>query len=286
MPELANTVTTVEHVLTGVANTPHQAQIVDGGVPYLRHVIAVTEERGLEVSQLDEEHEMPAPYRVKGTRKVSELVSLLDELGRRPLTPGESTLWGDYTTGTVTAIYNEHVDDRAGWRDDLLTLQLVTDPDWAAWQKISGRWFTSQQEFGDAIEELLHTVINPDQADLYEIVHSIRATSNAQFESRIDRATSAQALTYTEDVRATAGGKSTNRLEVPKTVTLQLRPWEGHVDTYEIEAWFRLQVTGGQLGLMMKLKPHQQILRQAWADMINQIVAATSIPVLAYRGTR
>lgn len=268
-----------------VGGAPHRAEELPGGVPHLRHLVAVTEEHGLQIDTIDEHNVMPMPYRASDTRTVSELVSFLDELTRRPLTPGASTLWGDYTTGTVTAVYNEHTSETAGWRDDLLTLQLATDPDWAAWQKISGKWFP-QADFGDVIEELLHTVIAPDQADLYEIIHSIRATSSAQFESRIDRSVSAQQLTYTEDIRAAAGGKSTGKLEVPKTITLRLRPWEGHIETYDIDAWFRLHVSAGDLKLTVKLKPHQQILRMAWADMITKIVAHDGIPVLAYRGTR
>ncbi len=279
MTEQATTSLVAEHA-------PRPAQLIDSTIPHMRYALAVTEEHGLQTHILDEHDKMPYPYRVSGTRMVSELVSLLDELERRPLTQGESTLWGDYTTGTVTAVYNEHVGPAAGWRDDLLTLKLSTDPDWQAWQALSGKWFHSQTEFGDAIEELLHTVTSPDQAELYEIIHSIRATNTAQFESRIDRSVTAQALTYTEEIKTQAGGKATGRLEVPKTITLQLRPWEGHVETYDVEAWFRLQVSHGQLGLMIKLKPTQQLLRKAWGDMITKIIAQTEIPVLAYRGTR
>jgi uncharacterized protein YfdQ (DUF2303 family) len=285
MAETADLKTTVEH--TGlVANTPHKAEIIDGGVPHVRYAVAVTDANGLQVKSIDEHDLWDRPFRVKGTRQVSELDSFLHELTRRPLTDGASTLWGDYTTGTVIAVYNEHTTAEAGWRDDLLTLQLVTDPDWAAWTKISGKWFTSQVEFGDIIEELLHTVIDPDQADLLEIIHSIRAHSSAQFESRIDRSTSAQALAYTEEISASAGGTSSGTLEVPKVITLRLRPWEGHTVEYDVEAWFRLQVNSGQLALMIKLKPYQQLLRKAWTDMLVGVVEQTQIPVLAYRGNR
>lgn len=282
---MTETTTPSTPAVLAVTNAPHQATIIDGAVPHMRYAVAVTSEHGLQVEEIDEHAQMPGPLRPKGRRQVSELISFLEELSRRPLSDGASTLWGDYTAGTVTAVYNEHTTTSAGWRDDLLTLQLATDPDWQAWQNISGKWFP-QAEFGDVIEELLHTVIDPDQADLYEIIHSIRATSSAQFESRIDRSVSTQQLTYTEDIKAAAGGKSTGKLEVPKTITLRLRPWEGHIETYDIEAWFRLHVAAGDLRLTIKLKPHQQILRQAWSDMVVKVVEHTAMPVLAYRGTR
>lgn len=271
--------------VTAVATTPAPADIIETGFEYLRYAASVTEQHGLQVRELNEHAHRQYPFRTSGARQVSELTSLLDELTRRPLTAGASTLWGDYNSGRITAIYNDDTDELPGWRDDLLHMQLVADPDWAAWAQISGKWF-SQEDFGDVVEELLHTVIDPDQADLLEIINSIRATRSAEFESRIDRSTSSQHLTFSEEVRASAGGKSTGTLEVPKTVTLRLRPWEGHVETYDIEAWFRLNVNGGHLALMIKLKPTQQILRQAWADLVTKIVAHTGIPVLAYRGTR
>lgn len=270
---------------TLIDNGPHPAEIIEGDVPNLRYAVAVTEQHGVQVNKIDERVDQAIPQRAKGTRYVSETLSLLDELARRPLTKGKSTLWGDYTTGTVTAVYNDHSTEFGGWRDDLVTLTLSVDPDWERWHQISGKLY-GQEEFGDVIEELLHTVVVPDQADLYEIINSVRATSAAQFESRIDRSDGSQALTYTEEVKASAGGKSTGKLEVPKTVTLRLRPWEGHVETYDVEAWFRLRVNGGNLALSIKLKPTQQILRQAWADTVTKIVEHSDIPVLAYRGTR
>lgn len=284
MAEVSNAVIgTVEYEHRPVA-TPNPAQIIDTDIPHRRYAVAVTEGSGLEVKALDEHAEGPFPYRAKGTRQVSEVTALLDELTRRPLTPGQSTLWGDYTTGTVVAVYNDHTTEIAGWRDDLCTLQVVKDPDWSAWEKLSGK-FLSQGDFGDLIEELLHTVVVPDQADLYEIINSVRASSSSQFESNIDRSDGSQTLTYTKEVSASAG-RATRKLEVPKTITLRLRPWEGHIETYDVEAWFRLRVDNGNLGLAVKLKPTQQILRRAWADLTAKVVEHTSIPVLAYRGTR
>lgn len=274
---------TVEHA-PAVATTPNPAEIVESDLPYKRYAVAVTEKNGLQIEVIDEHDDGAVPWRAKGNRQVSEVTAVLDELTRRPLTPGTSTLWGDYSTGTVVAVYNDHTKDVAGWRDDLLTLKVGKDPDWERWEQISGKYF-SQEEFGDLIEELLHTVINPDQADLYEIINSVRASSSAQFESRIDRSDGSQSLTYTEEISASAG-KATRQLEVPKTITLQLRPWEGHIETYEIEAWFRLRVSNGSLALAIKLKPTKQILRTAWDDLTRKIVDQAGIPVLAYRGQR
>ncbi len=280
--EFAGVIGTVEHDL-GVLKTPAPAQLLDG-VYGRRYAVAVTEQHGLQSVTIDESHLAPIPHRPTGTRTVAEVLSFLDEIARRPLTVGTSTLAGDYTAGTVTAVYNDHNTELGGWRDDRLVLRLVPDPDWVAWHKLSGAWF-AQNEFGDKLEELVHTVVAPDQAELLEVVDSIRASSSGSFESKINRHDGSQSLSYTEEVTASAGRGATGRLEVPKTITLRLTPWEGHVASYDVEAWFQLRVNAGQLRLAVKLKPTQQLLRTAWADVVGKIIEHTAdIPVLAVRG--
>lgn len=274
---------TIDHTFNHAVVSPAPAKVVDSEIsPHRRYFTGVTEQHGLQVEEIDEESLAPTPPRAKGTRTVSEVTSLLDELTRRPLTPGVSTLWGDYEKGAVTAVYNDHSSDVPGWRDDRLVLQLALDPDWVAWHKVSGVWM-GQEKLGDVLEELLHTVIAPDQADLLEVVDSIKASTKGSFESRIDRQDGSQSLTYTHEVTASAGRASSRKLEVPKQILLRLRPWEGHLSTYDITAMFKLSVSGGDLSLSVKLQPTQQILRTAWANLVSPIVEQTGIPVLAHR---
>jgi uncharacterized protein YfdQ (DUF2303 family) len=114
-----------------------------------------------------------------------------------------------------------------------------------------------------------------------EVIDSIRATSRGTFESKISRADGGQQLEYKEEVSTTAGRSA--QLEVPKTVTLAIRPWEG-LDTYKVDGWFRLRVQNGQLSLTIKLKPTRNVLRTAWSDVVAQIEEhLDGKPVLATR---
>ncbi|AVI03683.1 hypothetical protein SEA_CONFIDENCE_53 [Gordonia phage Confidence] len=253
--------------------------------PGVHVVAATTAERGLQVEVVDLRDKIPGTIASAeaGTRLVTDVPSFLAELDRYSLQPELSTLWGDETKGRVEAIYNDHANDGAGLRDNRLRLELRSDQDWAAWHQLSGQYLR-QEEFGDRVEELLHTVVEPAQADLMEVIDSIRATSKGSFESKISRADGGQQLEYKEDVSTTAG--KSGQLEVPKTVTLAIRPWEG-LDTYKVEGWFRLRVQNGQLSLAIKLKPTRSILRAAWADVINQIEQhLDGKPVLATRFDR
>ncbi|MHA0288297.1 DUF2303 family protein [Mycobacterium sp. C3-094] len=285
---------TVEHtglpsMMISSEHAPHPADIIDTELPHRRHAVAVTEEKGLQVVVIEDEDLRANPHRAEGTRTVTDLASFLAELERRPLDQYTGTLWGNAERGQLTAIYNDHEgsdntaeigkDDRAaGWRDDKLTLQLKQDPDWLAWHKISGEAFR-QEKFGDIVEELLHTVVRPDQADLLEIIDSVRASSKGEFESSITRANGAQRVTYNTEINAKAG--RTGQLEVPQLITLRLRPWEGHATDYEVDAYFRLNINQGALALTIKLKPTRVIVRQAWEEITAGVTAAVGRPVYA-----
>lgn len=269
----------------GVAVTapPHPAKILETDLDHVKYAIAVTEDGGLAVEKLDDTQQYEAqrkapPPRVTGNRTVCDLDSFLSELVRRPLHDSASTLWGKATAGKLTAVYNDHDADVAGWRDDQLTLQLATDPDWAAWHQLSGK-FMAQGEFGDKVEELLHTVVQPDQAELLEIIDSVRASSKGEFEASIERSNGGQKVAYSEEVTTKAGRKG--QLEVPQLITLEVRPWEGHAELYLVDAYFRLRISNGSLQLAIKLKPTAQIVRNAWSDVTTKVVAATSKPVYA-----
>lgn len=271
----------VDHIMSVGGRAPHKADVIDGILPHQRHAIAVTEEHGLQVHDINIDPEsFPNPVRVTGERRVSDLDSFLAELNRRPL-PAEGTLWGQALAGRLTAVYNDHDGDvtkAAGWRDDKLVLALTPDEDWKAWHAMSGTYY-SQNEFGDRVEELLHTVLNPDQAELLEVIDSIRASTSGEFESRIERANGGQKLTYKQEHSVTAG--RAGQLEVPQTITLELRPWENHPQTYHVEAYFRTRVNAGNLGIAIKLKPTRQIVREAWQAVTSAVYDGTQKPVYA-----
>lgn len=256
-------------------------ETLDSDTPNVRHVVGINEDRDLQHIVIDEGDLQAIPRRAKGTRNVADVESFIAELGRRPLTD-VGTMWGNAQRGELSAIYNDHdtvESTLGGWRDDVLRLSLQPDADWVAWEKISGRHYP-QLEFGDIVEELRHTIQSPDQADLLLIIDSIRSSIKGEFNSGIDRANGSQTVTYKKEVSARAGSVG-RELEVPEHIILSLRPWEGHPKLYEVPAYFRLNVTEGELRLAIKLFPTREIVRQAWADLTVQIVEAVGKPVYA-----
>lgn len=251
--------------------------IIATEVPGLSYAVASTEHGPIAVPIDYRTHLADAvPSRRTGNRVVAELDSLFAELVRRPLF-AESTLWASPAGNTVTVIYDDHTNDAPNRREDQLTLKLTVDEDWKAWHELSGRYL-GQEEFGDAVEELLHSVVSPDHADLMEVIESIRVSTGSQFESGIRRSDGAQTLSYRED-QTTAAGRARD-LEVPQTIRLKLRPFAGIPQWYEVDAWFRIRVANGQLKLAIKLKPTRPIIEAAWEDLRAAITEKVERPVL------
>ncbi len=256
--------------------------IVDTEVRGLSYAVAATGGSGLEVQTIDWREADPdrRPDRVVGTRVVSSIESFFHELERKPLT-AESTLWANAQSNAVEVVYDDHTGTedggRANYRADRLQLSLKVDEEWKQWHAISGQYM-SQEEFGDAIEELIHTVVEPDQADLMEVIESIRVTTGSVFESGIRRSDGQQNLSFKEESTATAGRQG--QLEIPQTIAFAVRRYEGFPQRYEIRAWFRTRIVNGSLKLAVKLKPTRPTEIAAWEDITKTIADEKQRPVL------
>lgn len=262
----------------GVSGT-NQIVVIPGEAEGVRHVVAVSDEHGLQVEDLNERDLLVRPLDCASERYVSEPQSFLTEIKRKPLPGSDSaTFWGDMDRGVITLVYDDHTASTPGPRTDRLTLNLRTDEDWRAWHALSGK-FMGQEQMGDYLEDLAHTIVQPSAAEMLEVVDSIRASSKGEFESTIDKSNGNVKLGYAQTATAKAGRKG--QLEVPDGILLRLRPWEGHDTFYDVPANFRFRIRDAELSLAIKLKPTRQLLRQAWADLCDLVSKETGETVLA-----
>ncbi|QKY79986.1 hypothetical protein PQD13_gp74 [Gordonia phage Clawz] len=252
---------------------PIQVVVINGQAEGVRQVVAVSNEHGLQTEILDEREMLREPLYIESERYVSDAASFLEEIKRKPLPDtNAATFWGVMDRGVITLIYDDHTSEKAGNRSDRLTLNLQTDEDWRAWHNLSGKYM-GQEQMGDYLEDLAHTIVSPSAAEMLEVVDSIRASSKGEFESKIERTSGSVKIGYSQDTTAKAGRKG--QLEVPDAILLRLRPWEGHDTFYDVPAQFRFRVREAELGLAIKLKPTRQILRQAWSDLTDQVAQVT-----------
>lgn len=243
---------------------------------------------GLETEVVDVRQAAPDafPPRHIETRTVTDQASFIGELGARPLiTTGgnvRSTVWANRNRGTITAIYDDApADATAPYADrgDRLVLQFVRNPDWQRFQAAASGEYHEQEKFGDLVESAGHLIVSHPAAELMEVIDSIRASSSGTFESRIQRSTGSQTLTWTENVDAKAGTRS-QPLEVPKEVTFRVAPFEDYPEV-DITCWLRLRIRGGSLGMALVPQPYEHRIQASWVDVVDQIAAAIEHPIYA-----
>lgn len=263
----------------------HRADLIDDPAADTDlYLVTANGENGLEAKVIDVRHEAPAafPPRTPDRRTVTDTASFLAEVARRPLLQGRSTVWGSRDKGQVSVIYNELDTDATTdytRRNDLLTLQFVADPDWATLFAAADGEYHGQEKFGELIQQAGHLITSHPAAEIVEIVDSIRSSSKGSFESQIKRDTGSQHLTYSEEVKASAG-TATKPLEVPREITLAARPFEDY-PLIEVTCWLYLRVSQGQLGLGLFPQPYLHLVRDAWTQKTGELAEALGVPVYA-----
>lgn len=245
---------------------------------------ANTAEGGLASHTVDVRAQIPNafPPRQTDPRFVTDKVSFLAETKRRPLLPGLSTVWGNRNKGQVVVIYDELGGDATAdytRRSDQLTLQFVQSPDWATLLAVVNAKFYDQEDFGARLETVGHLVTSHDFAELLEIVDTIRGSKSGKFESRVQRATSTQSITFTEEVKASAG-TATKSLEVPKEIEFAARPFEDY-PLVSVKCWLRLSVQQGDLRLALVPQPFDHVIREAWRTVTEDLAEELGVPVYA-----
>lgn len=222
------------------------------------------------------------PRRIVRDRIAHDAASFIDYVrrivddGTFELFEGADTLevWADVEKRTISAL----LDGVAGWGAHTIQLQLKPSPEWAAWSMCNGKRM-EQIEFAEFIEDQLSTIAEPDGTQLLEIVQSIQATNNVQYESTEWLDNGQRAFVYREDIEAKAGRQG--RLTVPSTFTLGLRPFLGS-DPFRITARLRYSITGGRLLMGFRLVEPERALETAFGEIIQAVDA--SLPVRVNHG--
>lgn len=225
-----------------------------------------------------------APARKTGSVMLTEAASFSLYVNGHAEGPATS-LWGDRDAGRIVAVLNGHEADQsdagtgggeAGWGDHRATLALQFTKDWKAWIDASGK-LIDQGQFANFVEDHLVNIVEPDAAELLEVVTSIQATVGAAMKSAIRLDTGEVRVAYEETVEAAAG--KAGQLTIPTRVTLALTPFEGG-EPYRVEARFRYRLNNGNLLLGVVLDRVDDVLRAAFADIVGGVEEETGMTVL------
>lgn len=224
------------------------------------------------------EAHLPAPLRASGTAVLHDPYDFAQYVNRLHVAT-HTTVWADTKQGRVTAVLDDHAEyDVPGWRSHTVALHLQADEDWALWSKHSGR-LMSQAEFAERIEELRHTIVRPDAADMLEVATTLQGKRSVAFKSGTRLQTGDVQLTFEETTQARAG--AAGKLEIPEKFVVRIAPWMG-VEPVELEARLRYRIDGGQLAIGYQLLRADRAAVDAFAGVLARIreELAANVPVL------
>jgi uncharacterized protein YfdQ (DUF2303 family) len=225
-------------------------------------VARLREDERIQVKNL--EQYLEAPLRPRGTASLHD-PSDFTEYVNRLANPQYTTVWVDPDAGKFVAVFDDHADfDDAGWRSHTATLTLKADPDWAAWLALDNKP-GGQAQLAEHIENLAHTVIDPDPATMLEIARTFDAHRNVNFRSGVRLDNGDVQLEYEEITKAKAGERG--ELEIPSAFTIRVAPFLG-VPAADISARLRWRITDGQLSIGYALLRPDRVRR----DIISSLI--------------
>lgn len=222
-----------------------------------------TDER-LEVHDL--EKYLDRPQRTRGGATVHDPADFAEYVIR--LHDDNTTVWADVNAGTVTAVINDHDGGNAGWRDHTVALRLQPDPDWVRWANLDGKR-VGQTDFAEFVENVAHTIIDPDAATMWEVATTMSAKRSVDFSQGTRLDTGDLQLTCVETTEARAG--ATSNVEIPTKIRIRISPWLG-VNPIELDARLTWRIGADRrLAIGYQLLRADEAKRDAFSLMVGAI---------------
>lgn len=228
-------------------------------------VARLRDDERVEVDSL--EAHLDAPLRTRGTATLHDPADFTEYVNRlRDV--DHTTVWADPDAGRLVAVFDDHADFAdPGWRSHTATLVLKVDPDWTAWLALDNKP-GGQAQLAEHIENLAHTVIDPDPATMLEIARTFDAHRNVNFRSGVRLDNGDVQLEYEEITKAKAGERG--ELEIPSAFTIRVAPFLG-VQAADISARLRWRIADGQLSIGYALLRPDRVRRDIISSLILEM---------------
>lgn len=224
------------------------------------------------------------PSRRSGNTAIDTPSSFVDYVSR--LAVDETVIYAQRRDGTFVAVFDDHpaVGDHgesaemadAGWRGHTATLRLQTHEDWTAWVSGNGS-LRPQREFGEFIDAMAHTIVEPDSATMLEVATTLTMKRSLDFDSRVRLTNGDVEFKFQEESNMRAGRATS--VEIPSTFTFAAPVWVG-TDPVEVHARLRVRASGEGVVMGYKLLRVADAEQRAFDDVVAGIsVGADPVPV-------
>lgn len=222
-------------------------------------------------------HLRTGPLRVTGTATLRDTASWMAYFGKHG--DGESEVYGDVKTSTVTAVLNapSGVDD-PGWGDHRAILALEHSAAWSAWVSRDGA-LLPQVAFAEHVEDRSPDFVTPDAATMLELAQTFQQNTAVKFESSQRLSDGQTRFQFMETSEAKAGQRG--QIDVPSSFEIKILPWRGVAIAVPLTARLRSRATGDGLRLGYVLDRLEDVLDAAWSSLLGELTETLPVPVLA-----
>lgn len=271
-----------------VADAAERAALAENAVERVsvgagHDLILVRHREGDRVVQqvIDTDDHASNPRRKTGTVDLHTIPSFIRYVGKHK--ESRTEVWVDQRSHRFVAVLDDHGagqdDDEyalAGWGDHRARCDLKLTKDFAAWLAQDGKLLT-QAQFAEHIEQMLHTIVDPPAADLFEIAQTLQGARNASFRSGQRLHDGQVSFRYEEEVQGRAG--QTGQLEIPQVFVIRVELFEG-TEPVQLQASFRWRLNDGHVSLGYRLMQVDQAMRAVIDQGIDEVEEALELRVL------
>jgi len=268
MPDPTTEAAVVRDLAKAAFRGPEVITVVEG------HHLGVAIPDGYTLEGVDLDRLAPHPVRATGTARFDDPDSFVHYVMRVDST--EAGYYGDADRLRIVAVLNDHVIDRAGWRDFRAELCFKETPEWAAWTAFDTKLVPATR-FAEFLEQWQHTVLAPTAGELRDLVTSFRAVKSVTFGDEIRDQNGDRSLQWTE--QTTGGSSRTGAIDIPETLTIELAPFVGSEPT-ELTARFRYRVDAGGATFGVVLVQPDRVIRDAFENETREIGERVGSPVM------
>lgn len=178
-----------------------------------------------------------------------------------------ASLWADDEARSVVCVLNDHGDGvTPGWRDLRATFNARVDADWERWRNNNTKPMT-QLAFGEFLQDMAHTIVEPAAASLVQTAMSFTAKRNLQFESAARIDTGDINLVYRE---TTKSEPVRGNIEMPSAIVVQTPVFYGQ-PAIQISARIRPRIQDGQLQISYVLQRPDLAERESFGEIVTTI---------------
>jgi uncharacterized protein YfdQ (DUF2303 family) len=179
----------------------------------------------------------------------------------------------------VTAVLDDHGAQNAGWREHTCTLDRKTSVEWKRWTgKHKGSM--TQAEFATFIEDNLADVISaegmPTGSEMLQMALAFERTADKRLKSKVNLQSGGVRFEYVDDDNA----DTRTSMQVFSRFTIGIPVFEGASAAYQLEARLKYRDNSGKLTFWFELIRSDRAFRQAVADELAAITAATGTTII------